>query len=148
MGHFTGVPFKFGMIFEVKISTMARKITTIKTVMYRYINALINDERVGKICIDLNADDANRYVKAYGGNFAKIVLIETSSAYRGMGIATAMLNKAIEVLKDYNLYLNVIPMKRDDGDKDKDQLIKFYSKFGFKKYDADICTTTMIRTIN
>ena len=39
-------------------------------------------------------------------------------------------------------------MKRDNGDKDKDQLIKFYSKFGFKKYDADICATTMIRTIN
>lgn len=148
MGHFTGVPFKFGMIFEVKISTMALKITTIKTVRYCYINAIFNDERVGKLCIDLDADDANRYVKAYGGNFAKIVLVETSSAYRGMGIATAMLNKAIEVLKDYNLYLNVIPMKRDDGDKDKDQLINFYSKFGFKKYEDDICTTTMVRTID
>ena len=135
-------------MFVVKTNTMALEITTIKTVRYCYINATSNGERVGKVCIDLDADDANRYVKAYGGNFAKIVIVETSSAYRGTGIATAMLNKAIEVLKDYNLYLNVIPMKRDDGDKDKDQLINFYSKFGFKKYDADICTTTMIRTIN
>jgi ribosomal protein S18 acetylase RimI-like enzyme len=133
------------MIFVVKTGTMALKITTIKTVRYCYINATFNGERVGKVCIDLDADDANRYVKAYGGNFAKIIIVETSSAYRGMGIATAMLNKAIEVLNDYNLYLNVIPMKRDDGDKDKNQLIDFYSKFGFKKYDADICTTTMIR---
>ena len=135
-------------MFVVKTNTMALEITTIKTVRYCYINATFNGERVGKVCIDLDADDANRYVKAYGGNFAKIVIVETSSAYRGTGIATAMLNKAIEVLKDYNLYLNVIPMKRDDEDKDKDQLINFYSKFGFKKYDADICTTTMIRTIN
>ena len=134
-------------MFVVKTNTMALEITTIKTVRYCYINATFNGERVGKVCIDLDADDANRYVKAYGGNFAKIVIVETSSDYRGTGIATAMLNKAIEVLKDYNLYLNVIPMKRDNGDKDKDQLIKFYSKFGFKKYDADICATTMIRTI-
>ena len=135
-------------MFVVKTNTMALEITTIKTVRYCYINATFNGERVGKVCIDLDADDANRYVKAYGGNFAKIVIVETSSAYRGTGIATAMLNKAIEVLKDYNLYLNVIPMKRDVEDKDKDQLVNFYSKFGFKKYDADICTTTMIRTIN
>ena len=139
---------KFGTMFVVKTNTMALEITTIKTVRYCYINATFNGERVGKVCIDLDADDANRYVKAYGGNFAKIVIVETSSAYRGTGIATAMLNKAIEVLKDYNLYLNVIPMKRDVEDKDKDQLVNFYSKFGFKKYDADICTTTMIRTIN
>ena len=135
-------------MFVVKTNTMALEITTIKTVRYCYINATFNGERVGKVCIDLDADDANRYVKAYGGNFAKIVIVETSSAYRGTGIATAMLNKAIEVLKDYNLYLNVIPMKRDVEDKDKDQLVNFYSKFGFKKYDADICTATMVRIID
>lgn len=147
MGHL--VPhLGFGMIFDINIIAMALKITTIKTVRYCYINATFNGERVGKVCIDLDPDDANRYVKAYGGNFAKVVIIETSSAYRGMGIATAMLNKAIETLNDYNLYLNVIPMKRDDGDKDKDQLINFYSKFGFEKYEGDICTTTMVRTIN
>lgn len=127
---------------------MTLKITIIKTVRYCYINAIFNDERVGKVCIDLDPDDANRYEKAFGGKFAKVVIVETSPSYSGKGVATAMLNKAIETLSDYNLYLNVIPMKRNDSDKDKAQLIKFYSKFGFEKYEGDICTTTMVRTIN
>ena len=126
---------------------MTFDITVTKTNKYCYFNAVLNGERIGKVCVDLNSDDANRYVKAYGGKFAKVVLVETSPKYCGQGVATAMLNKAIEALSDYNLYLNVIPQRRNDADKDKNQLIDFYSKFGFKKYEDDICTTTMVRVV-
>ena len=127
---------------------MTYNISTIKTVRYCFINATLGDERIGKVCIDLDSDDANRYEKAYGGKFAKVVLVETSPKYCGQGVATAMLNKAIEALSDYNLYLNVIPLKRNSADKDKSQLIDFYSKFGFRKYEGDICVSTMVRVID
>ena len=57
-------------------------------------------------------------------------------------------DKTIDTLSDYNLYLNVIPLKRNNNDKDKLELINFYSKFGFVKYKGNICITTMIRISN
>lgn len=127
---------------------MVFNITTTKTNRYYYFNAMLGGERIGKVCVDLDSEDANRYVKAYGGRWAKIILVQTSTQYCKKGIATSLINKVLETLGDYNLYLNVIPIKRDATDKDKSQLVDFYSKFGFRKYDADICTTTMIRTVD
>ena len=122
------------------------KIEIVKSNKYCYFNAVNEDgERIGKVCIDLDSDDATRYTKKFGGKFAKIVIVSTSSRYVGQGIATALLNKVIEVLRSWNLYLNVIPLTRTVNDKSKDQLIKFYSKFGFERYDEDVCTITMIR---
>lgn len=125
---------------------MNYKISVIKSSKYCYAFAE-NDkgEYIGKVCIDLDCEDVNRYKKAYSGKFAKIILVSTVESAVGCGVATAMMNKVIEVLSDYNLYLNVIPLKRNDKDKDKNGLINFYSKFGFKKYDGDISVTTMIR---
>ena len=120
-------------------------ITSTNTGRYYYFNAVLNGERIGKVCVDLDSDDANRYVKAYGGKFAKIILVQTSSKYCRRGVATALLNEVVETLKDYNLYLNVVPIKRDSTDKDRSELVAFYSKFGFRKYDDDICTTTMVK---
>ena len=74
---------------------------------------------------------------------AKIILVSTNSSECGKGIATALLNKTIKIFHNYVLYLNVVPLRND---KDKNGLIEFYSKFGFKRYDKDICVTTMIRT--
>jgi len=125
---------------------MNYKISVIKSSKYCYTFA-INEvgERIGKLCIDLDCEDVNRYKKVYNGKFAKIILVSTLESVIGQGVATAMMNKVIEVLRDYNLYLNVIPLKRNDKDMDKNGLIEFYKKFGFKKYDADISVTTMIK---
>lgn len=112
---------------------------------YVYINAVCSGERIGKVCVDLDSDDSTRYINKYGGRFAKIVLVWTSSSYCLQGIATALLNKTVEILKDWNLYLNVIPQKRNENDMDRNQLVTFYSRFGFERYDADICTVTMIK---
>lgn len=125
---------------------MNYKISVIKSSKYCYAFAENdNGERIGKLCIDLDCEDVNRYKKVYSGKFAKIILVSTAESAIGHGVATAMMNKVIEVLSEYNLYLNVIPLKRSDKDMDKNRLINFYSKFGFTKYDGDICVTTMIR---
>ena len=112
---------------------------------YIYIKAVLSGERIGKVCVDLDSDDSTRYVNSFGGRFAKIVLVWTSPSYCRQGIATALLNKTVEILKDWNLYLNVIPQKRNENDMDRNQLIAFYSRFGFERYEADICTVTMIK---
>ena len=120
---------------------MKWNIEVIMTSRYCYINAISDaNERIGKVCIDLDSEDSNRY-KNHNNKAAKIILIQTNQSVCGHGIATDLLNKTIEVLNGYNLYLNVIPLRND---KTKDDLIKFYSKFGFKKYNNDIITT-MIR---
>lgn len=124
---------------------MNYNIEVIQTPRYCYINAISNDtnERIGKVCIDLNSEDSNRY--KCQKKLAKIILVWTSFTYLGKGIATALLNKTVETLNDYSLYLNVVPVRRNDKDKDKNELIRFYSKFGFKRYKEDICTVTMIK---
>lgn len=129
---------------------MQWNIEVIRTNKYCYINAISNEtgERIGKVCIDLDSEDKTRYENIYNGNFAKIILVSTTVNACGKGIATALLNKTIDILSDYNLYLNVIPLKRNNNDKDKLELINFYSKFGFAKYKGDICITTMIRISN
>ena len=116
-----------------------------RTNRYCYVNAVYDGERIGKVCVDLDSDDAMRYTRKFGGKFAKIIIVSTSEKYLGLGVASALLNKTIQVLSDYNLYLNVIPLWRSAQDKDRNQLIKFYSKFGFERYDEDLCTTTMIK---
>lgn len=117
------------------------------TSKFYYLNAIddVTNERIGKVCIDLDSEDVVRYKNVYDGKFAKIILISTSVNACGKGVATTLMNKTINTLNDYNLYLNVVPLKRNDKDKNKNQLIDFYKKFGFTKYDDDICVTTMIR---
>ena len=123
------------MDFDIKV---------IKASKYCYIKAVIGSVDIGEVCVDLNSEDDARFVKRYSGKFAKIVLVHTSEKYTRRGVASALLNKTIEVLKDYNLYLYVIPSKRNSRDKDKDQLVSFYLKFGFERTD-DILMTTMVR---
>ena len=125
------------MDFDIKV---------IKTSKYCYIKAVIGGVDIGEVCVDLNGDDDTRFIKRYSGKFAKIVLVHTSEKYTRQGVASALLNKTIEVLSGYNLYLYVIPSKRNSMDKDKNQLVSFYSKFGFEKTD-DILMTTMVRIV-
>ena len=123
------------MDFDIKV---------IKANKYCYIKAVIGGVDIGEVCVDLNGEDDTRFVKRYSGKFAKIVLVHTSEKYTRQGVASTLLNKTIDVLKDYNLYLYVIPSQRNSRDKDKNQLVSFYSKFGFKRTD-DILMTTMVR---
>ena len=116
-----------------------------------YINAIdsITKERIGKLCIDFNSEDSNRYKNVCVGNkIAKIIYVITNISACGHGVATSMLNKAIELFNDYNLYLNVVPMPRQSENKNfrnKKGLMRFYKKFGFVHYTEDICVTTMFR---
>lgn len=121
-----------------------------KTEKYCYINAMNkNHERIGKICIDLNSEDSERYKHICTGNkIGKIILVSTSISACGHGVATAMIKKAIEILNDYNLYLNVVPMPRSIENAKYctvNGLKEFYKKFGFIHYKEDICITTMFR---
>lgn len=125
------------MDFDIKV---------IKASKYCYIKAVIGSVDIGEVCVDLNSEDDARFVKRYSGKFAKIVLVHTSEKYTRRGVASALLNKTIKVLKDYNLYLYVIPSQRNSRDKDKNQLVSFYSKFGFERTD-DILMTTMVRIV-
>lgn len=122
---------------------MKYHIEVIRSARYCYINAISDDTRirVGNVSIDLNSEDSSRY-QNYNNKVAKIILVQTNQSVCHQGIATALLNKTIEEFKDYVLYLSVIPLRSDNT---KDDLIKFYSKFGFKRYNNDICITTMIR---
>jgi ribosomal protein S18 acetylase RimI-like enzyme len=125
---------------------MGFDIKVIRASKYCYIKAVIGSVDIGEVCVDLNGEDDARFVKRYSGKFAKIVLVHTSEKYTRQGVASALLNKVIEVLKDYNLYLYVIPSQRNSSDKDKKQLVSFYSKFGFERTD-DILMTTMVRIV-
>lgn len=111
-----------------------------------YLNAISDEtnERIGKLSIDLRSEDANRYQFNYR-NAVKIILVMTNLSYCRRGVASALLNKAVELFKNDIIYLNVVPLPRNSRDKDKTALINFYSKFGFKRYEKDICVTTMIR---
>ena len=120
----------------------------IRTQRFCYINAIFNKtgDRIGKLCIDLESEDSNRYKT--NKPIAKIILVSTNQSACGNGVATALLNKAIEVFNNYTLYLNVVPLPRDNENPkytSKTGLMNFYSKFGFKRYKKDICITTMIR---
>lgn len=111
-----------------------------------YLHAISDEtnERIGKLSIDLRSEDANRYQFNYR-NAVKIILVMTNPSYCRKGVASALLNKAVELFKNDIIYLNVVPLPRNSRDKDKTALINFYSKFGFKRYKKDICVTTMIR---
>lgn len=126
-------------------------IEVIETAKYCYINAIDYNtkERIGKLCIEFNSGDSVRYKNiCVGNNIGKIIYVITNISACGNGVATSMLNKAIELFNDYNLYLNVVPMPRQSENKkfkNKNGLIRFYKKFGFVHYTEDICVTTMFR---
>ena len=117
---------------------MEHRIEVIKTEKYCYFNAYLgsNQDRVGKLAIEYMGDKKG-----------KIIYVITTPSHIGQGIATALLNRAIGEFKDYELYLNVIPMPRKGesiNHRSVKGLSKFYEKFGFEK-TSDPCVPTMIR---
>jgi predicted GNAT family acetyltransferase len=111
------------------------EIKIIGTGHYYYINAYINEERVGKLGMEYK-----------GNNKIHINYVNTDIKHTDKGIATMMLNKAIETFKGYEISLLVKPMPRD-GENIKYRttkgLVEFYKKFGFERTE-DPCLTTMI----
>lgn len=114
---------------------MNYRLEVIKSEQYCYINAYVdgNSERIGKLGIEYKGDKK-----------AKIIYVFTSPRYTNKGVATAMLNKAIEEFSDYELTLNIVPMPREGERITVRDLNDFYEKFGFRRTD-DICLPTMIR---
>lgn len=119
-----------------------------RTERFCYLTAISSktNNHIGKACIDLDSEDANRYRTLNNKRAVKVILVWTAESYCNQGIGTALLNKIIELFNDDVIYLNVIPVRNTKFDKDKNGLIEFYSKFGFKRYDKDTCVTTMTRT--
>ena len=100
-----------------------------------HINAYKDNEMVGK----LGVEDK-------GNNKVYITYVKTDIKHTCKGIATMLLNRAIEVFKGYEITLLVMPMPRT-GEKLEYRttkgLIEFYKKFGFERTD-DPCLPKMI----
>lgn len=63
------------------------------------------------------------------GRFLFLSDLYIKKQYRGTGIGSMVMNRVMEFADKYNLPIVLIPMPENDDD---EQLIKFYSKFGFK----------------
>ena len=114
------------------------ELKTLNTKKYFYINAYLSnvEERVGKLAVEYK-----------GNKSVKIIYVITDINYTGQGIATAMLNKAIELFKGYTIALNVVPMPREGesiNHRTTTGLVNFYKKFGFVRTD-DPCFVEMKR---
>jgi len=103
---------------------------------YHYINVYDGCVRVGKLGIEDK-----------GNNKFHINYVGTNIKYTGKGVASMMINKAIEMFKGHDISLLVKPMPRT-GENPKYKTVKglteFYKKFGFERTD-DPCLPTMIR---
>ena len=112
------------------------KIETFNHDKYHYINVYNGCDRIGKLGIEDRGD-----------NKAHINYVVTNLKYTGKGVATLMINKAIEMFKEREISLTVKPMPRT-GENEKyttvKDLVTFYKKFGFEK-TYDPCVPTMIR---
>ena len=115
-----------------------------------YIYALDKGIQLGVIVLDINCIEYPRYKEYCNGNkFAKIVRVETNPNYVGKGIASKLINLAINKFNDYNFVLLCSPSKRNvDNDtlKTPSDLMMFYSKFGFVRTNEFL--PTMIRKSN
>jgi GNAT superfamily N-acetyltransferase len=71
-----------------------------------------------------------------GHKIARIVRVETTPSYVGLGFGSEVLKKALEYLDNwgYNVYLLCSPQHREANDnlRTVKDLKRFYSKFGFK----------------
>ena len=95
-----------------------------------------NGECLGKIVLKFT-DDYPRYKHLCNGkNLLEITRVEAKATHTNQGVATALLNEAINRYKDYNMVLLCSPQPREGGCdtlKSVIDLKKFYEKFGFKK---------------
>lgn len=112
------------------------KIETFNHDKYHYINVYNGCDRIGKLGIEDRGD-----------NKVHINYVVTNLKYTRKGVATLMINKAIEMFKEREISLTVKPMPRT-GENEKYTTVRglceFYKKFGFEK-TYDPCVPTMIK---
>ena len=129
--------FKKCFLYICGMKDIVYHIEDFKKNKYHYFNA-INDkgEIICKIGVDVSGDDYYRFAGICNGKkIGKIIYVISNLSICGNGVATTLLNKVIETLKDYNLYLNVIPMPREGeaiNHRTVHGLREFYKKFGFE----------------
>ena len=115
---------------------------------YYFLAYSERDEIIGKLSIDIKDAEYGRFSElCVGTKIAKVVLVWTALNYCGKGVATSLLNRALETFSEWNLYLNVCPLWRT-GENIKYRYVAglkdFYSKFGFEKVN-DVCVPTMFK---
>ena len=73
-----------------------------------------------------------------GKKLMSIIIVYVQKDYIGNGIGTALINKLLKDYKDYNILLIVNPMMHKTLS--KEELYKFYEKFGFVRTNELVCT--------
>lgn len=120
------------------------------TPAFHYYDAVgDNGIRIGGAAIEHNdfmhcayADRCN----ADKSRCAKIVFVQTNKSERCKGVATALLSKITADYKDWDLFLNVSPLDRDqERFTTIQELTRFYEKFGFKRCESAGSVPAMIR---
>ena len=109
------------------------------------------DVCIGQLSMDIRNAEYGRFSEqCIGDKIAKIVIVSTNIDYCNKGVATSLFNAAIERFKDWNLYLNIVPLPRL-GENIKYRTVSglrdFYSKFGFE-YCTNSYPPTMFRKAN
>lgn len=103
---------------------------------------------VSQVTLDMYGEYPRYKQFCNGDKIARIVRLETTPSYIGLGFGSEVLKKALEYLDmwGYNVYLLCSPQHREGNDtlKTVTDLKSFYSKFGFKKTWELL--PTMIRT--
>jgi ribosomal protein S18 acetylase RimI-like enzyme len=107
------------------------------------INAYVNGKFIGKVVVVYEISgywefedemSEERYDELFPGDrFAKIEYITVATEYTGKGYAKALMNKALEHIKESGetrVYLNASPMGHNEMD--LYDLVNFYKKFGFE----------------
>ena len=117
---------------------------------YHYFNAISDDGlNIGGASVEHNDFMHNAYKEhcnADSTKCVKIIYVTVSKSYRCQGVATAILNKVLDYYKDYDVFLNVCPLDREQEKLNSvSSLTKFYEKFGFKRCENPGNTPAMVR---
>ena len=125
---------------------MTYKVEVNKTKRFHYFSVFDgNGERIGWSDVEITNMPHytfKEHCKTTEDKCAEIVLVRTAKSHRKNGIATTILNKIVEIYKNYDLFLIVSPL---DMDNTIASLTSFYEKFGFKRCESGGSTPTMVR---
>ena len=121
------------------------EVSNYKSPKYHYFTAYDGIKAVGGSTVEVSENmhyAFNEYCKADKDKCAKIVYVQTKASRRGEGVATTILNKVIEMYKDCDIFLQVIPLDKTNT---VATLTSFYEKFGFKRCETAGILPTMVR---
>jgi GNAT superfamily N-acetyltransferase len=112
---------------------------------YHYFTVYDGTKAVGGSAIeisDIMHYTFKSYCNANEDKCAKIVYVQTNKSRRGEGIATTIFNTIINEYKDWDLFLQVMPL---DETNTVATLTSFYEKFGFKRCETAGILPTMVK---